>query len=106
MAKRGFKLFALALSFLVGRSFLALVEIPRTTQDRYRRSSKTARSAEPPTWATYLDPIASAVGISLRDIGKQILDANNNVRSLNKLKSLVDLNNAYEHPSLILLELF
>ena len=101
MAKRGFKLFALALSFLVGRSLLALVEIPRTTQDRYRRSSKTARSAEPPTWATYLDPIASAVGISLRDIEKQILDANNNVRSLNKLKSLVDLNDAYEHARLL-----
>ena len=101
MAKRGFKLFALALSFLVGRSLLALVEIPRTTQDRYRRSSKTARSAEPPTWATYLDPTASAVGISLREIEKQILDANNNVRSLNKLKSLVDVYDAYEHARLL-----
>ena len=96
MAKRGFKLFALALSFLVGRSFLALAEIPRTTPDRYRRSSKTARSAEPPTWATYLDPIASATGISLTDIGKQILDANNNVRSLKKLKSCVELTDVYE----------
>ena len=101
MAKRGFKLFALALSFLVGKSFLALVEIPRTTQDRNRRSSKTAKSAEPPTWATYLDPIASAVGISLRDIGKQVLDANSNVRSLKKLKPLVDVDDAYEHARLL-----
>lgn len=102
MAKRDFKLFALALSFLVGRSFLALVEIPRTTQNRYRRSSRTARSVvEPPTWATCLDPIASAVGISLRDIGKQVLDANSNARSLNKLKPLVDVSDAYEHARLL-----
>ena len=101
MAKRGFKLFALALCILVGRSFLALVEIPRTTQDRYRRPSKTARSVEPPTWATYLDPIASAVGISLRDIGKQVLDASNNFRLIEKVKRLENVNDAHQHAILL-----
>jgi len=101
MAKRGFKLFALALSILVGRSFLALVEIPRTTQDRYRRASKTARSAEPPIWATYLDPIATVAGISLSDLAKQLLDAYSSARSLDKLKPLVDVRHAYEHAGLL-----
>eukprot|EP00434_Breviolum_minutum_P012928 symbB.v1.2.011396.t1/scaffold764.1/size165801/2 len=101
MAKRGFKLFALAVSFLVGRSFLALAEIPRTTPDRYRRSSKTARSAEPPAWASYLDPIATALGISITDIGKKILDANNNFRPIEKVKRLENVNNAHQHAILL-----
>ena len=101
MAKRGFKLFALAVSFLVGRSFLALAEIPRTTPDRYRRSSKTARSAEPPAWASYLDPIASDLGISISDIGKKILDANNNFRPIEKVKQLENVNNAHQHAILL-----
>ena len=65
---------------------------------RYR---KTARSAEAPWLATYLDPIASVAGISLKDIGKQILDANSNVRSLKKLKPLVDVDDAQHHASLL-----
>ena len=101
MAKRGFKLFALALSILVGRSLLALVEIPQTTQHRYRRPSKTARSVEPPTWAIYLDPIVTVVGISLNDLAKQVLDARRSARSLNKLKPLVDVNDAYEHAGVL-----
>ena len=101
MAKRGFKLFALALSILVGRSLLALVEIPQTTQHRYRRPSKTARSVEPPTWAAYLDPIVTVVGISLNDLAKQVLDARRSARSLNKLKPLVDVNDAYEHAGVL-----
>ena len=101
MAKRRFKIFALALSILVGKFFLALVEIPQTTQDRYKRSSKTARSAEAPWLATYLDPIASVAGISLKDIGKQILDANKNFRPIEKLKLLETVNNAQHHASLL-----
>ncbi|CAK9071421.1 unnamed protein product [Durusdinium trenchii] len=101
MAKRGFKLFALALSILVGRSLLALVEIPRTTQDRYRRPSKTARPVEPLTWATYLDPIASAVGVSLTDIGKQVLDASKNFRPIEKVKRLENVNDAHQHAILL-----
>ena len=101
MAKRGFKLFPLALSFLVGRSFLALVEIPRTTQDRYRRSSKIARSEEPPWLATFFDPIASVAGISLKDVAKQILDANNNFRPIEKLKPLENVNGAHHHARLL-----
>jgi len=101
MAKRGFKLFALALSILVGRSFLALVEIPQTTQHRYRRPSKTARSVEPPTWAAYLEPIVTVVGISLKDLANQFLDARRSARSLNELKPLVDVNDAYEHAGVL-----
>ena len=101
MAKRGFKLFALALSILVGGSFLALVEIPQTTQHRYRRPSKTARSVEPPTWAAYLEPIVTVVGISLKDLAKQFLDARRSARSLNELKPLVDVNDAYEHAGVL-----
>ena len=101
MAKRGFKLFALALSILVGRSFLALVEIPQTTQHRYRRPSKTARSAEPPDWAAYLEPIVTVVGISLKDLANQFFDARRIARSLNELNPLVDVNDAYEHAGVL-----
>ena len=101
MAKRGFKLFALALSILVGRSFLALVEIPQTTQHRYRCPSKTARSVEPPAWASYLDPIASDLGISISDIAERILDANNNFRPIEKVKQLENVNNAHQHAILL-----
>ena len=101
MAKRRFKIFALALSILVGKFFLALVEIPRTTQDRYKRSSKTARSAEAFWLATFLDPVASVAGISLKDIGKQVLDANNNFRPITKLKSLENVNGAHHHARLL-----
>ncbi|CAK9067232.1 unnamed protein product [Durusdinium trenchii] len=98
MAKRRFKIFALVLSILVGKFFLALIEIPRTTQDRYRRPSKTARPVEPPTWATYLDPIASAVGT---DIGKQVLDANKHYRPIEKVKRLENVNDAHQHAILL-----
>eukprot|EP00434_Breviolum_minutum_P046003 symbB.v1.2.041382.t1/scaffold8117.1/size13801/1 len=101
MAKRGFKLFALALSILVGRSFLALVEIPQTTQHRYRRPSKTARSVEPPDWAAYLEPIVTVVGISLKDLANQFFDARRIARSLNELNPLVDVNDAYEHAGVL-----
>ena len=104
MAKRRFKIFALVLSILVGKFFLALIEIPRTTQDRYRRPSKTARPLEPPTWATYLDPIASALGVSLTDIGKQVLDANKHYRPIEEVKRLERLenvNDAHQHAILL-----
>jgi len=101
MAKRRFKIFALVLSILVGKFFLALIEITRTTQDRYRRPSKTARPVEPPTWVTYLDPIASAVGVSLTDIGKQVLDANKHYRPIEKVKRLENVNDAHQHAILL-----
>ncbi|CAK9072966.1 Uncharacterized protein SCF082_LOCUS35813 [Durusdinium trenchii] len=101
MAKRRFKIIALALSILVGKFFLAFFEIPRTTQDRYKCSSKTARSAETPWLATFLDPIVSVAGISLKDIGKQVLDANNNFRPIEKLKLLKNVNDAHHHARLL-----
>ena len=100
MAKRGFKLFALSLSILVGKFFLALVEIPRTTQNRYKRSSKTARSEEAPKWATYLEPILSVAGTTV-ELGKQVLDASNNFRPIQRLKPLENVNDASEHARLL-----
>lgn len=63
--------------------------------------SKTARPVEPPTWATYLDPIASAVGVSLTDIGKQVLDANKHYRPIEKVKRLENVNDAHQHAILL-----
>ena len=63
--------------------------------------SKTARPVEPPTWVTYLDPIASAVGVSLTDIGKQVLDANKHYRLIEKVKRLENVNDAHKHARLL-----
>eukprot|EP00434_Breviolum_minutum_P027476 symbB.v1.2.024293.t1/scaffold2289.1/size83295/1 len=49
----------------------------------------------------YPEPIVTVVGISLKDLAKQFLDARRSARSLNKLKPLVDVNDAYEHAGVL-----
>ncbi|CAJ1348559.1 unnamed protein product [Effrenium voratum] len=95
MAKRGSKLLALALPILVGRSFLAVDEIPRTTPSGHKHPSKTTRaSINLQKSAEYLEPLATVFGTSLKEIGQGVLEANNNFRSISIQTSLAQLNNA------------
>ncbi|CAJ1369330.1 unnamed protein product [Effrenium voratum] len=98
MAKRGSKLLALALPILVGRSFFAVDEIPRTTPSGHKHPSKTTRaSINLQKSAEYLEPLATVFGTSLKEIGQGVLEANNNFRSISKQTSLAQLNNAQAH---------
>ena len=88
MAKRGTKLFALALSILVARSFVALVERPRVTQtNRHKSPSRTTRTA--------FDP-ANVVQY-LKDVWQGTVDANNNLGLISKQTALVDIKEAQAH---------
>ncbi|CAJ1410880.1 unnamed protein product, partial [Effrenium voratum] len=99
MAKRGSRLLALALPILVGRAFIAQVEIPRTTPSGHKHPSKTTRwaSINLQECAENFDPFATTLGISLKDIGQGILEANKNRRVISKQTSLVDVNYAQAH---------
>ncbi|CAL1172918.1 unnamed protein product, partial [Cladocopium goreaui] len=99
MAKRGSKLLALALSILVARSFVALVETPRVTQtNRHKSPSITTRTAlDPANMAQYLEPFVTVIGITLKDVWQGALDANNNLRLISKQTALVDIKEAQAH---------
>ena len=99
MAKRGSKLLALALSILVARSFVALVETPRVTQtNRHKSPSITTRTAlDPANMAQYLEPFITVIGITLKDVWQGALDANNNLRLISKQTALVDIKEAQAH---------
>ena len=100
MAKRGFKLLALALPILVGRSFIAPVGIPRVTQvNWHKRPSRTTRwaSFEAEKLAQYLEPFATVIGTSLEEVAQGVRDASKNRHSISKQKSLVDIDDAQAH---------
>ena len=109
---RGCKLLALALSLLVaGRSFVvcfvALVETPQVvtrSAKRHKRhkspssSSRTTRcTCSASDAAQFLEPFATVVGISLKDIVVGLQAANSNIDSLSGQTSLVDSKYAPEH---------
>ena len=59
MAKRGFKLLALVLPILLGRSCIALIAIPRVTQNKHKCPSTTRKaSLEAGEWAQKIDPFS------------------------------------------------
>ena len=94
MAKRGSKLFALAMSILVARSFVALVERPRVTQtNRHKSPSRTTRT----NVVQYLEPFVTVIGITLKDVWQGTLDANNNLGLISKRRALVDIKEAQAH---------
>eukprot|EP00438_Fugacium_kawagutii_P016882 Skav223772 [mRNA] locus=scaffold521:184778:186200:+ [translate_table: standard] len=99
MANRGSKLFALALSILVARSFVALVERPRVTQtNRHKSPSRTTRTAfDPAKVVQYLEPFVPVIGITLKDVWQGTLDANNNLGLISKQTALVDIKEAQAH---------
>ncbi|OLP76468.1 hypothetical protein AK812_SmicGene43590 [Symbiodinium microadriaticum] len=95
MTKRGFKLLAVAVPILVGRSFIAPFGIPRG----HKCPSRTTRwaSFEAEKLAQYLEPFATLIGTSLKEIAQGVRDANKNRRSISKQKSLVDIDDAQAH---------
>ena len=99
MAKRRLKLLALALSILVARSFAVLIQISRVTQVNRHKAPRTTRCAfsNASDAAQYLEPFATVVGISLKDIVVGLQAANNNINSLSGQETLVDSKYAREH---------
>ncbi|CAE7619755.1 unnamed protein product, partial [Symbiodinium natans] len=101
MAKRRFKLpavLALALSIMVARSFVAPFEISRITQVNRHKAARTTRWAfDASIAAQYLEPFATVLGLSLKDIVLGVQVANSNIDSLSKQDTLVNSNDAQDH---------
>ena len=99
MAKRGSKLLALALSILVARSFVALVETPQVhLGNRHKPPSRTTRTAvDFAKVAQYLEPFVTVIGITRKDVWQGALDANNNLRLISNQTALVDIKEAQAH---------
>ena len=101
MAKRRFKVLAVVLLVLSGRSSIDPIAIPRVTQTTGKGPSTMMQaSLEAGKWAQYLEPFATVVGTSLRDIAQGLRDAASDKRKgISKLKplSLADLDKAEAH---------
>ncbi|CAE7557185.1 unnamed protein product [Symbiodinium sp. CCMP2592] len=98
MAKRRFKLLALALSIMVARSFVAPLETSRITQVGRHKAPRITRWAfDASNAAQYLEPFVAVLGLSLKDVVQGVQVANSNIVSLSRQDTLVNSDDAQDH---------
>ena len=96
--KRGSKLLSLALSILLARSFVALVETPRMARtNRHKSPSRATRTAFDLASMAQFEPLVTVTGRTLKDVRRGTLDANNNLRFISKQTALVDIFETQAH---------
>ena len=97
MAKRRFKLLALALS-IMARSFVAPLEISRAARVNRQKAPRTTRWAfDASNAAQFLEPSVTVIGVSLKDVVQGLEAANSNIDLLSKQALLVNSKDAQDH---------